>query len=343
MTGATGTVGIPLFRKLKEQGHHIFCLVRSMDGKVAIDRFEEIMGEACNCGIVEGDITQVNCGLNDTSLELLKAFRPDVALHVAADVRMDSKREAEVRTANISGTVNVLALARTLGIRNIHYISTAYVENGKCNVYEISKAEAENVVRDSGLNYTISRISIVVGDYRSGVISGFTGYYGFFMPFVRMARSIRAANGIAAAKPVRIPVTIKVLDTAKLNLIPIDWAAKMLAKITLRPASNRTLLVTHPNPPLTVDVIRDTLFKLNIKGVRVGSETISIELDQSHDQEIYNRVMQIFEPYVTKPTVFDGRGLREFLGEEYEEPPEFDRETFGRLINYALAVNFGKK
>lgn len=343
MTGVTGTVGGPLLKELLDHGHYVFCLVRPKGEFNGLERLMSILNRPPDCGVVEGDITQINCGLTATGLEMLHRFNPDVVLHVAANVKMDPKRETEVRATNISGTVNMLALSRALGVKNFHYISTAYVENGQSNVYEIAKAEAEQAVKDSGLNYTISRISVVVGDSKTGVINGYTGYYGFFIPFYQMAQSIRQEHGWISGSLIDIPVSIKVLDTAKLNLIPVDWVAKILAKITLRPAANRTIMVTHPNPPLTVDVIRHTLKALRIASVTVGEKTQSSDVVCSSKQAIYNRVMAIFEPYVTKSTVFDDSSLREYLASEYESPPDFDAETFSRLILCAVADNFGRK
>lgn len=343
MTGATGTVGKPLLKELLGMGHHVFCLVRPKGDLNGVERLERILGEPPDCGVVEGDITQVNCGLSSTGLELLHAFKPDVMLHVAADVRMDPKREAEIRSANILGTVNVLALARALGVKNVHYVSTAYVENGRSNPYEISKSEAEHVVMDSGLNYTISRISIVVGDSKTGEINGFTGYYGFFKPFVLMAQTIRQAANWMSYHWVRIPVSIKVAEGARLNLIPVDWTAMILAKITLRPAANRILQVVHPDPPLVIDVIQDTLNALRIEGVQIGELTDASDFGDKQMQAVYDRIMSVFEPYVAKTVQLDDSSLREFLADEYEIPSNFYLETFARLINYAVANNFGKK
>jgi len=351
MTGATGTVGKPLLKELLGMGHYVYCLARPKDEQSGWDRIANQIIDLENlgknhynhCAAIDSDVTQVNCGLSATSLELLHAFNPDVVLHLAADVRMDTKREAEIRSANILGTVNVLALARALGVKNIHYVSTAYVENGRSNPYEISKLEAEQAVKDSGLNHTISRISIVVGDSKTGEIGGFTGYYGFFKPFVMMAPAIREAANSRLYDWVKIPVNIKVAEGAKLNLIPIDWAVKMLAKITLLPQVNRTLHVVHPNPPLVADVIRDTLNALRIEGVKIGDFTDSSDVNNEQMQAVYDRVMAIFEPYVAKTLELDDSSLREFLADEYESLPEFNAETFSRLINYAVQHKFGKE
>ena len=88
-------------------------------------------------------------------------------------------------------TRNALALAHLLKVKALHYVSTAYVAGtvvgrvmegalpatGFNNSYEKSKFEAEKLVRECGIPYTIYRPSIIVGRLSDGLIRKPLAFY----------------------------------------------------------------------------------------------------------------------------------------------------------------------
>lgn len=344
MTGATGTVGKRTLRFLVDREHEVVCLVRPKSGATANERLEEALGPLPgNCHVVAGDITKPDCAIKPSELSFLIKGKFDVVLHCAASTKMDMERASLTHLTNVEGTRHVVYLAKQCGVRKFHYISTAYVENGGSNVYEISKKKAETVVVGSGIPHTTSRISIVIGDSHTGEIGGFSGYYGFFLPFWLWAREIRDQTGLADDKKVNIPVCIRVAPQAILNLIPVDWVSEILATITEMPPANQALFVTHPNPPLTRRVIEITLSTLGIEGVLMDEFKENFGYDQNKKQAFLCKAMHVFAPYVTKQFVLPNDQLKNFLGARYHEPPEITRELLRRVLVYAISMEFGKR
>lgn len=345
MTGANGAVGSALLARLLEMGHQVTCLLRPKAGKSGLERLQETIGKLpIACDVVDGDICMPDCGILQSQTEVLSQTKFDLVLHCAASVKMDPLRNQEIWNTNVVGTQNVVALAKRLGIAGIHLVSTAYVENGRSNMYEISKAEAEEIVRQSGLHYTISRISIVIGDSKTGVIHhSFSGCYGFLLPFWLVAQRLRQEQQLEDSVVVAVPVSVKVLPTAVLNLIPLEWTSKMLAAITEKALEGRTLSVTHPHPPLTIDAINFGLSALRISGVRFSDATEGSGIVWPREKAVFRQVMKLLAPYVTKPTAFDNRSLREYLGSQYEDPPHITPQLIRTVMLYAEARNFGVK
>lgn len=82
-------------------------------------------------------------------------------LHIAGAVNVPTR--ADFAAANIAGTQAVVQAAREAGVRRfVHVSSLAAREPGLSN-YGWSKAEAEDVVRTSGLDWTIIRPPAIYG------------------------------------------------------------------------------------------------------------------------------------------------------------------------------------
>ena len=112
---------------------------------------------------------------------------------------------------NVGGTAALLDLCRRIGLPRFHLVSTAFV-CGRCrgriceedldlgqefhNPYEQSKFEAERLVRQAdGIEPTIYRPAVIVGDSRTGQTSTFTGLYRVLEMAVRLAEPPGPAGG----------------------------------------------------------------------------------------------------------------------------------------------------
>jgi thioester reductase-like protein len=98
--------------------------------------------------------------------------------------------------SNLGGTEQALKLCRTVGLREFHYVSTAYVcgqregpireDELDCgqefrNDYEECKFQAEQLVRSADFldDVTVYRPAIITGDSRSGFTSTYHGLYSY--------------------------------------------------------------------------------------------------------------------------------------------------------------------
>ncbi|UKK86284.1 NAD(P)H-binding protein [Sphingopyxis sp. BSN-002] len=142
MTGATGFVGGATLRQAVAAGWHVRALTR---------RVQEAR---------EG-VTWVSGALDNHGSLAELATESDVVLHIAGVVNVPTR--ADFEAGNATATANVVEAARAAGVRRfVHVSSLAAREPGLSN-YGWSKAQAEKVVEQSGLDWTIIRPPAVFG------------------------------------------------------------------------------------------------------------------------------------------------------------------------------------
>lgn len=114
VTGATGFLGGSLVRQLRNAQHEVVAIVR--DPAKA--------NELKNIGvtIIKGDVTE-----KESMRDAMKAC--DGVFHMAAWYKVGAKDSSQARKINIDGTLNVLELAKELGIPKIVYTSTLAVNS----------------------------------------------------------------------------------------------------------------------------------------------------------------------------------------------------------------------
>src|SRR5262245_46898416 len=135
LTGAAGLLGQYLLRDLLLRDTPMAVLLRPRGKETARDRVEKVLGRwegelgrplprpVC----LAGDISQPGLGLSPGDTEWAARHRPRV-LHNAASLTFFGKvRTREPWLSNYTGTAHVLDFCRAAGVRELHYVSTAYV------------------------------------------------------------------------------------------------------------------------------------------------------------------------------------------------------------------------
>ncbi|MBI3190102.1 NAD(P)-dependent oxidoreductase [archaeon] len=153
VTGGTGFVGKRLVNKLIEAGDKVVVTAREPDG-------------------LSDKVTFVKSDVRNKK-ELENAFRDvDVVYHLAICLDESSP---DLWDINVDGTKNVVELCKKFKVKQLVYVSSSGVlgetktpskENLPYNpktVYEKSKMESEIIIKNSGINYTILRTTIVIG------------------------------------------------------------------------------------------------------------------------------------------------------------------------------------
>ena len=146
IAGGTGFVGRHLVEALAGSGNKARCLVR--DAK---------RGEACKkAGLeaVTGDIT------DKPSLEG-KLDGCDIAVHLVGI--LEEKGDMTFEKVHVEGTRNLVAEAQKAGIKHLFFQSALGASTSSWSGYFRTKAEAEELVKTSGIPYTIFRPSLIVG------------------------------------------------------------------------------------------------------------------------------------------------------------------------------------
>jgi len=146
VTGATGFVGRHLVAHLRKQGAPVRCLVRT-PGKAGA--LAELGAE-----VVPGDI------LAPDTLEKAAAGVQRV-VHLVGIIQ--ERGTATFDAIHVEGTRNLLEACRGKGIRCFLYQSALGTRPDARSRYHQTKWQAEELVRASGLPYTISRPSLIYG------------------------------------------------------------------------------------------------------------------------------------------------------------------------------------
>src|SRR4030095_2863168 len=141
ITGGTGFIGSHLANRLKSEGHEI----------VSIDRRHQ-----ANEGV-----RSISCGLSDVS-RLIDSFKGCDAVAHCAGINREIGNQSYQRV-HVEGTRNVVEAARATGVKKIVLMSFLRARPNCGSPYHESKWKAEEIVRNSGLDYTILKAGVVYG------------------------------------------------------------------------------------------------------------------------------------------------------------------------------------
>lgn len=152
ITGATGFVGRAVLRELVARGHKAVCLVRDRDRLVAqarelpSDRYE----------VVHGD-------LFDADALAEAAHGAEACVHLVGIIQENRLRGQTFERVHLEGTRSVVDACKAAGVRRYVHMSALGTRPGAPSAYHRTKWAAEVCVRESGLDWTIFRPSIIHG------------------------------------------------------------------------------------------------------------------------------------------------------------------------------------
>lgn len=373
ITGAPGFVGRFIATHYLEAGHQIFAIARSAHGVTAEQRvvraIEFVLGRElpslANLHVLEGDITQNNCGLSRANRDLLKEMEIDVIWHIASSSAFSEDKRTETFMTNVQGTSNVLTLCSHIKPKQLVFTSTAW-SCGKMkgifgedelpkspefnNAYEESKYICEKMIADWSQDHPesivqILRPCIIVGDSKTGKTCCFTGYYYymkawvFLLTFMERMKTVMPKRDASTGK-INLPIKVPGVSTAPLNIIPIDIAVNQMTKLADRAVPGTYNIV--PEKPQTYG------FWLEKGTWHIGFS--GVVPDDGKDCRVtgfllllLNRIINgisDYIPYISAPLYFDNGRTREVLGADYVPCPEFSQQKIEMLLDYAIQKKF---
>jgi NADH dehydrogenase len=149
ITGGTGFVGRNVARQLLADGHQVVLISRGVD-----PRGERPPGDAFR-------ITVASIGLDDED-KLADAFADCDGVAHCAGINREIGRQTYKRV-HVQGTRNVINAARRVGVRKVTLMSFIRARPNCGSPYHESKFVAEEIVRQSGLDYTILKAGVIYG------------------------------------------------------------------------------------------------------------------------------------------------------------------------------------
>lgn len=195
LTGGTGFVGRNLIRIMLTENIPVRCLVRTHKKAKAIN--------AVGIQTAVGDITI------PASIE--KAMDGiDTIIHLVGI--LVETRKAGFELIHIQGTKNMVEVGRKFGVKRFIHMSALGTRENAVSRYHKTKWAAEEIVRNSGLNYAIFRPSVIFGKEDS-----FTNLFAKAIrlsPFIMMPGSGRNKMQPVSVKDVAETVILAVKDNA---------------------------------------------------------------------------------------------------------------------------------
>ncbi|MEE9591913.1 MAG: complex I NDUFA9 subunit family protein [Thermodesulfobacteriota bacterium] len=151
LTGASGFVGSNLLRELLKKSLETRCLLRRRFAQSALR-----MAKSEGVEVVQGDVTD-----RASIINALKDGRIDGIVHLVGILVETGKQT--FKTIHVEGTRNMVEACKEKGIRRYIHMSALGTRDGARSLYHKTKWEAEEIVRRSGLEYTIFRPSVLFG------------------------------------------------------------------------------------------------------------------------------------------------------------------------------------
>lgn len=183
VTGASGFVGSHLVPVLLAAGHRVVALTRTTaHGDDLIARVPA--ADRGRVGVRIGDVTRP--ATLESALDGV-----DAVVHLAAIPR-DFDGGASLRLVNTEGTRAVVAAMRKTGVRRLVHMGAMGVEDDPTLHYASSKAKAEALVADSGLDWTILKPSLQFGEG--------DGFFNIVAGLVRMSPGLVPVPGRGRAR-----------------------------------------------------------------------------------------------------------------------------------------------
>ncbi|NOR49521.1 MAG: NAD(P)H-binding protein [Desulfuromonadales bacterium] len=148
LTGGTGFVGSELLRQLVAAGHVVRALVRagSQDKLTAAENVEVHLGDVTDAASLVGALE--GC---------------DVVIHLVGIIREFPGRGVTFKKIHVEGTANVLEACKEQGVSRYLHMSSNGTRERSNTAYHRTKWQAEELVRDSALDWTLFRPSIIFG------------------------------------------------------------------------------------------------------------------------------------------------------------------------------------
>ena len=242
ITGGTGFVGSHLIKAALAHGHRVTALARRPQSKK--ERLTWVVGDLADRPAVK---------------RLVEGA--DAVIHVAGV--LNARDQAGFEDGNVTGTLAMLAAATAAGVRRFVFVSSLAAREPRLSLYGGSKARAELLVQESGLDWSIIRPPAVYGPGDRETLELFKmAKIGLMLMPPKGRLSLLHAGDLArlllALADPEAPTMVTIEpDDAK----PGGWTHKSFAAALGRAIGRSPLVLSAPAPLLRVAARADRLLR----------------------------------------------------------------------------------
>lgn len=152
VTGGTGYLGPAVVEELLRAGHDV----------VAVENRRAVPVTPT------ARLHRARADVGDRDALRLAFEGAEVVVHLVAILREDAKRGVTFESVHVRGTQNVVEAAKAAGVKRIVLMSANGVESGLDTPYFRTKLAMEEIVKASGMEWTIFRPSYIAGAREGG-------------------------------------------------------------------------------------------------------------------------------------------------------------------------------
>ncbi|MDD5727677.1 MAG: SDR family oxidoreductase [Victivallales bacterium] len=338
LTGITGLVGSSFVTGLLKQRDdvEIVALTRANAVKTAAERVEEVIRDQCGLEecpeladkfldkitVVGGDVTELD---PETFAAMPELAGVNIIFHCAADVNLGKDPTGKTFRINYNGTENVVALAKLLKIKELHYVCTAYIagllsgramednpiDSGFNNPYEESKYKAEMMVRNAGIPFSIYRPSIIIGRRKDGKIRRALAFYRILEFMAKLKKHTCSKTGQDPTEYVDLNLHFSAGSSDHIYFVPIDYIQEAIVKLFHSPVCGKAFHITGDSPVTTLQILEAMCKVLKISNVSLGMDNH----DPTRDEKLLTRFLGDLMPYFSSQIIFDQTNVRKVAGD----------------------------
>lgn len=359
MTGATGFLGQYVLRDLLVRGQRVIAMLRGpvTESTPRLSKQMHDMGWPVEQYLGNGQLELVEGSLPN-HLPAITWGRTDAIINCAASLQLFSNGNGDPFKTNVAGAKAVLDWAGAHGIGRLHAVSTAYTCGWNSGTilerfhqpepkfqtdYEKSKWMAEMLMAEwsqqPGHTVTVYRPSFLIGDSETGYTCQFAGFYQFARLVSVLKRQYGDTDdGTRTFIPLRIPGR----PEDRQNIVPVDFASKLIAEIILRPPLHGQIYhLTNPQGP-TNDMMKkvyEEYFGL-YGGYFADPDEVIGKCSQAESLlwDQYN----LLTPRVVHTPQFDMTHTCEAMRAAETPFPELTPERIHMLFDFAAARDWGR-
>lgn len=365
LTGATGVLGshimyeiLELFIKESIDGK-LILISRSKKKRTALDRINDLLSSSYtpkflkNIGLKKLDeyIEIIDSDLDLVQETFLDKIEGTYFIHSAGYVNLstDEEHREKIFDENTKTTKIILNNFHHL-IKKMIYIGTAFSSGERSgivdndfhnldfipkhrNAYENAKFHSENFVAQRckalGLPFQILRPSVICGKMLGCENRYFISKY---MVFYLLAKFFYFA---AQRKTKQENVRFTINKKTGLNIIPVDYVAKVIVSVFRREDIQQLNIVSHNSLNL-VKGLELIMAEVGYSNYTIVDNTPHFEYQNITEKLYYESIGKHLKPYlVSSDKEYDTVLLNSIL-----EIPILDDETFTQMIRYAKLNNF---